>query len=112
MDQEQKELIQLLKDSLEQSKEMNKYLKQQNDDKEKQIQNLTQTIANLNETVEYLKDKIFGASSEKIKVVDEVSPDQQSLFNEAEAVADPSVPEPTVETFLVVLISSVRKTNA
>ncbi len=100
MDQEQKELIQLLKDSLEQSKEMNKYLKQQNDDKEKQIQNLTQTIANLNETVEYLKDKIFGASSEKIKVVDEVSPDQQSLFNEAEAVADPSVPEPTVENVL------------
>ncbi len=40
MDKEQKELIQLLKESLEQSKEMNAYLEQQNDDK--QIQELTQ----------------------------------------------------------------------
>ena len=94
MDQaDQKELIQLLKEN-------NTYLKQQNEIQQKQIQDLTQTIANLNETVEYLKNKIFGASSEKLKVVDEVSPDQLSLFNEVEACVDPSVEEPTVETVL------------
>ncbi|WP_398573478.1 transposase, partial [Staphylococcus epidermidis] len=34
----------------------------------------------------------FGASSEK------TTPDQISLFNEAEVTADPAVEEPTIET--------------
>lgn len=96
---EQKELIQLLKDSLEQYKETNQYFKKQNEEQQKQIQQLTQVIANLNETVEYLKNKIFGSSSQKQKSND-VIPGQQSLFNEVEAHVDPSAEEPTVENVL------------
>jgi transposase len=101
MDQaEQKELVQLLKEALDQSKDNNSYLRQQNEAQQNQIQELTQTIANLNETVEYLKNKIFGASSEKLKTADDVTPGQQSFFNEVEASVDPSEDEPTVETIL------------
>src|SRR5699024_6759319 len=56
---------------------------------------LNQMIANLNETVEYLKKKLFASSSEKTKKGP--FPGQLDLFNEAEAAADPSVPEPTLE---------------
>ena len=62
---------------------------------EEQTAQLNQTIANLNETVEYLKKRLFASSSEKIKK-DEF-PGQMDLFNEAEAAADPSVPEPALE---------------
>lgn len=102
------ELIQLLKDALEQSKDTTVFLKKQNEDQQKQIQELTQTIANLNETVEYLKNKIFGASSEKSKN-NEVTPGQQNLFNEVEAYTDPSLEEPTVETAFVEIVKKPRK---
>lgn len=62
---------------------------------EEQTAQLNQTIANLNETVEYLKKKLFASSSEKTKK--DGFPGQMDLFNEAEADADPSVPEPTLE---------------
>ena len=62
---------------------------------EEQTAQLNQTIANLNETIEYLKKKLFASSSEKARK--EVFPGQLDLFNEAEAAADPSVPEPTLE---------------
>ena len=62
---------------------------------EQQTAQLNQTIANLNETVEYLKKKLFASSSEKTKK--DTFPGQIDLFNEAEATADPSVPEPTLE---------------
>lgn len=62
---------------------------------EEQTAQLNQTIANLNETVEYLKKKLFAPSSEKVKK--DVFPGQMDLFNEAEAAADPSVPEPALE---------------
>ena len=62
---------------------------------EAQTAQLNQTIANLNETVEYLKKKLFASSSEKTKK--DTFPGQMDLFNEAEATADPSVPEPTLE---------------
>ena len=60
-----------------------------------QTAQLNQTIANLNETIAYLKKKLFASSSEKTKK--DVFPGQLNLFNEAEAAADPSVPEPTLE---------------
>jgi len=101
---EQRELIQLLK-------ETNDYLKKQNEQQQKQIQDLTQTIANLNETVEYLKNKLFGASSEKSKVA-EVAPGQLSLFNEVEAFMDPSAEEPTLETIFVTSAKKPRKNKA
>jgi len=41
------------------------------------------------------QQKRFGASSEQ------THPDQLTLFNEAEAEADPKAPEPTVETVAV-----------
>lgn len=62
---------------------------------EKQTAQLNQTIANLNETIEYLKKKLFASSSEKTKK--EGFPGQMDLFNEAEATADSSVQEPTLE---------------
>ena len=62
---------------------------------EEQTAQLNQTIANLKETVEYLKKKLFASSSEKTKK--DVFPGQMDLFNEAEAAADPSVPEPALE---------------
>lgn len=101
---DQRELIQLLKDT-------NDYLKKQNEQQQKQIQDLTQTIANLNETVEYLKNKIFGASSEKSKNV-EVTPNQLNLFNEVEACVDPSAYEPTVETVLETTNKKPRKNKS
>jgi len=68
-----------------------------------------EVIRQLNEQVAALKLKLawyeeqfrlaqrkrFGASSEQ------THPDQLTLFNEAEAEADPSAPEPTVETVTV-----------
>ncbi|MEG2302594.1 MAG: hypothetical protein RSC14_06925 [Niameybacter sp.] len=91
---DQKELIELLK-------ETNAFLRKQNEDQQKQIQELTQTIVNLNETVNYMKKKLFGASSEKSKKI-EVVQGQQNFFNEIEAHVDSSVTEPTIETILMI----------
>ncbi|MGL4799411.1 MAG: IS66 family transposase, partial [Cellulosilyticaceae bacterium] len=101
---DQKELIQLLK-------ETNEFLRKQNEDQQKQIQELTQTIVNLNETVNYMKKKLFGASSEKSKKI-EVVQGQQNFFNEIEAHVDPSVTEPAIETILVANTKKSRKKKA
>ena len=77
---------------------------------EEQTAQLNQTIANLNETVEYLKKKLFVSSSEKAKK--DGFPGQMDLFNEAEAVADPSVPEPTLEEVVGGYKRQARKTKA
>ncbi len=55
---------------------------------EEQTTQLNQTIANL-------KKKLFASSSEKAKK--DAFSGQLELFNEAEAVAEPSVPEPALE---------------
>ena len=88
------ELIELLKDTIEYLKKENESLKEEKAGFLAQIQELQQTTVNLNETVEYLKRKLFGRSREK-----QEDPDQMKFdfFNEAEAEADPSVPEPTEE---------------
>lgn len=101
---DQKELIQLLK-------ETNEFLRKQNEEQQKQIQELTQSIVNLNETVNYLKKKIFGASSEKTKNIETVE-GQQNFFNEIEAHVDPSALEPCIETILVATHKKSRKKKA
>ncbi len=68
---------------------------QQEIDYQKQIQALTDENAYLKEQVEYLKRKLFGSSSEKIKRDD--FPGQLSLFDEVETTADENAPEPTME---------------
>lgn len=77
------ELIQLLKESLEQQRKLNA--------------ELTQQVANLNETVQNLLNKLYGTSSEKKKA--EI-PGQLNLFNEAEMEADPFEAEPPIETVI------------
>lgn len=71
---------------------------------ENQVENLTQTIEELKDEIEKLKQqnqwlldqirlskhKQFGPSREQVVA------DQMSLFNEAEATAEPSAPEPTL----------------
>ena len=93
------ELIELLKDTIEDLKKENESLKEEKAGFLAQIQELQQTTVNLNETVEYLKRKLFGRSREK-----QEDPDQMKFdfFNEAEAEADPSVPEPTEEEVIEV----------
>jgi len=61
------------------------------------ISELNQTISNLNETIEGLKRMMYLPSSEKSKPADGGFTGQLSLFNEAEELADSSVPEPTEE---------------
>ena len=96
---EMEELIKLQKETIESLRQLveNQRLtiEQMAKSHEEQTAQLNQTIANLNETVAYLKRKLFASSSEKTKT-DAIS-GQMDLFNEAEAVADPSVPEPTLE---------------
>ena len=77
---------------------------------EEQTAQLNQTIANLNETIEYLKKKLFASSSERTKT--DVFPGQMDLFNEAEAEADPSVPEPTLEEAVSGYKSQTKKAKA
>ena len=92
-------LIQLQKETIESLRQLvdsqRRTIEQMARSHEEQTAQLNQTIANLNETVEYLKKKLFASSSEKTKK--DTFPGQMDLFNEAEAVADPSVPEPTLE---------------
>ena len=65
-----------------------------------QCETLTQQIAQLTAENQWLKEqmllakrRVFGTSSER-----STSEQQAFVFNEAEALADPTVPEPTVET--------------
>lgn len=77
---------------------------------EEQTSQLNQTIANLNETVDHLKKKLFASSSERTKT--DVFPGQMDLFNEAEAAADPSIPEPALEMAVGGYKRQVRKPKA
>ena len=96
---EMEALIQLQKETIESLRQLvdsqRLTIEQMAKNHEIQTAQLNQTIANLNETVEYLKKKLFASSSEKTKK--DAFPGQLDLFNEAEAAADPSVPEPTLE---------------
>ena len=96
---EMEALIQLQKETIESLRQLvdsqRLTIEQMAKSHEEQTAQLNQTIANLNETVEYLKKKLFASSSEKTKK--DAFPGQMDLFNEAEAAADPSVPEPTLE---------------
>ena len=96
---EMEALIQLQKETIESLRQLvdsqRLTIEQMVKSHEEQTVQLNQTIANLNETVEYLKKKLFASSSEKAEKP--AFPGQLNLFNEAEAAADPSVPEPTLE---------------
>ena len=96
---EMEALIQLQKETIESLRQLvdsqRHTVEQMTKSHEEQTAQLNQTIANLNETVEYLKKKLFASSSEKTKK--EAFPGQMDLFNEAEATADLSVPEPALE---------------
>ncbi len=92
---EMEALLQLQKETIESLRQLVESqrltIEQMAKSHEEQTAQLNQTIANLNETVEYLKKRLFSSSSEKIKKNE--FPGQMDLFNEAEAAADPSVPE-------------------
>ena len=111
---EMEELIKLQKETIESLRQLveNQRLtiEQMAKSHEEQTAQLNQTIANLNETVAYLKRKLFASSSEKTKT-DAIS-GQMDLFNEAEAVADPSVPEPTLEEAVGGYKRQARKARA
>lgn len=96
---EMEALLQLQKETIESLRQLVESqrltIEQMSKSHEEQTAQLNQTIANLNETVEYLKKKLFASSSEKSNK--DVFPGQINLFNEAEAAAEPSVPEPTLE---------------
>ena len=111
---EMEALIQLQKETIESLRQLvdsqRLTIEQLTKNHEEQTAQLNQTIANLNETVEYLKKKLFASSSEKAKK--DGFPGQMDLFNEAEAVADPSVPEPTLEEVVGGYKRQARKTKA
>lgn len=111
---EMEALIQLQKETIESLRQLvdsqRLTIDQLTKNHEEQTAQLNQTIANLNETVEYLKKKLFVSSSEKAKK--DGFPGQMDLFNEAEAVADPSVPEPTLEEVVGGYKRQARKTKA
>ena len=111
---EMEELIKLQKETIESLRQLveNQRLtiEQMAKSHEEQTAQLNQTIANLNETVTYLKRKLFASSSEKTKT-DAIS-GQMDLFNEAEAVADPSVPEATLEEAVGGYKRQARKARA
>lgn len=95
---EMEALLQLQKETIESLRQLVESqrltIEQMAKSHEEQTAQLNQTIANLNETVEYLKKRLFSSSSEKIKKNE--FPGQMDLFNEAEAAAEPSVPEPSL----------------
>lgn len=62
---------------------------------EKTIKSLEQQVNNLTEMILLLRKEKFGSSSEKTPKP--VLNGQICLFNEAEAEADPSAPEPVVK---------------
>ena len=111
---EMEALIQLQKETIESLRQLvdsqRRTIEQMTRSHEEQTTQLNQTIANLNETVEYLKKKLFASSSEKTKK--DAFPGQLDLFNEAEAAADSSVPEPTLEEAVGSYKRKARKQNA
>ena len=111
---EMEALIQLQKETIESLRQLvdsqRRTIEQMARSHEEQTAQLNQTIANLNETVEYLKKKLFASSSEKTKK--DTFPGQMDLFNEAEAAADPSFPEPTLEEAVRGYNRQARKAKA
>lgn len=89
--EQQAEMIRLLS-------ETNDFLKSQNESQQQQIQQLNQTILNLQETINQFSRKLFGTSSEQTKTNPNDINGQLDFFNEVEALTDPSVKEPSVET--------------
>lgn len=79
-----------IKDKNSKLQNENTALKTKIEKQEFQISNLTEMLVNS-------RKKIFGKSSEKSKYFNDA---QMSLFNEAEACAEPSAPEPEKETFI------------
>ena len=94
---EMEALLQLQKETIESLRQLVESqrltIEQMAKSHEEQTAQLNQTIANLNETVEYLKKNCFHHPVKKPKRM--CFPGQMDLFNEAEAAADPSVPEPS-----------------
>ena len=70
----------------------------ENDSQKEEINNLRQKLEHMNEILLNMQRARFGQSSEKQKYV---SPDQLSVFNEAEAEQDPKAPEPDEKTIIV-----------
>jgi transposase len=64
-------------------------------EKDNEITRLKQQVEWLTQQFRLMQARQFGSSSEKVVAVDNA--DQLSLFNEAEATADPAVPEPELE---------------
>lgn len=91
-----KQLTESQKIQLEQLSKTNAELTQSNAGLIKTVAELNGTIAGLNETIEYMKRKLFGTSSEKLKLNE--FPGQLDIFNEAEATADVVVGEPSLKT--------------
>ena len=73
-------------------------LKAENEKQKAEIDKLRLQIDRLNELLLNAQRARFGQSSEKQKYV---SPDQLSLFNEAEKEQDPKAPEPDEDTIIV-----------
>ena len=63
-----------------------------------EIDDLKLKLEHMNEILVNMQRARFGQSSEKQKYV---SPDQLSVFNEAEAEQDPKAPEPDEKTIIV-----------
>ena len=63
-----------------------------------EIDDLKLKLKHMNEILVNMQRARFGQSSEKQKYV---SPDQLSMFNEAEAGQDPKAPEPDEKTIIV-----------
>ena len=64
-------------------------------EKDNEITRLKQQVEWLTEQFRLMQARQYGSSSEKVVAVENF--DQLSLFNEAEATADPTVPEPELE---------------
>jgi len=78
--------------TIDELQQQNRNLEQQNAKLEQQNAELTTKLNWLEQQFRLSQQKRFGASSEQ------THPDQLQLFNEAEAEADPSKAEPSVET--------------
>ena len=72
------------------------------------IESLRQLVESQRLTIE--QRKLFASSSEKTKA--DVIPGQMNLFNEAEAAAEPSVPEPPLEEAVGGYKRQARKARA
>ena len=70
----------------------------ENDSQKEEINNLRQKLEHMNEILLNMQRARFGQSSEKQKYV---SPDQLSVFNEAELEQDPKAPEPDEKMIIV-----------